>query len=242
VRHVGVRREGECAPWLESAVAVDRAQEWTVKTDELVDMLSTNVEPVDSRRASRRLAAAVVIGIAIAACLMAIALGLRTDLMRAGALSSLCLKLLFTGVVVVLASVALNKVMRPGGERNVPLIAILLPFIGIIMLAITTLALAPGSHWQAMLLGNQWLECLVSIPLIAVVPFALVTWAVRQAAPTDLRRAGALVGLIAGSVSATGYALHCTDDSVAFVALWYGATIALCTLVGFKLGPRLLRW
>jgi len=209
-----------------------------VKTDELVDMLSTNVEPVDVRRASRRLAAAV----AIAACLMALALGLRSDLTRAGALSSLCLKLFFTGVVVVLASVALDKVMRPGGERKVPLTMILLPFICVTVLAVIALALAPSSHWQAMLLGNQWLECLVSIPLIAVAPFALVTWAVRQAAPTNLRRAGALVGLIAGSVSATGYALHCTDDSVPFVALWYGATIALCTLVGFKLGPRLLRW
>jgi YHS domain-containing protein len=83
-----------------------------------------------------------------------------------------------------------------------------------------------------MLLGNQWLECLVSIPLIAVIPFALVTWGVRQAAPTDLRRAGALVGLIAGSVSTTGYALHCTDDSVPFVALWYGATIGLYLVIG----------
>jgi hypothetical protein len=61
-------------------------------------------------------------------------------------------------------------------------------------------------------------------------------------APTDLRRTGALVGLIAGSVSATAYALHCVDDSLPFVALWYGGTIFLCTLAGVVLGPRLLRW
>jgi hypothetical protein len=213
-----------------------------VKTDELVNMLSTNVERIDSRRASRGLAAAVVIGAAIAACLMILVLGARSDLTTAGALSSLCLKVFFAGVVAIVASVALNKVMRPGGERKVPLVVLLLPFISITLLALVALALAPSSHWQGMLIGNQWLECLVSIPLIAVVPFALVTWAVRQAAPTDLRRAGALVGLIAGSLSATGYALHCTDDSVPFVALWYGATIGLCTLVGFELGPRLLRW
>lgn len=45
-----------------------------------------------------------------------------------------------------------------------------------------------------------------------------------------------------GGVSATGYALHCTDDSLAFVALWYGGTIALCTVAGATLGLRLLRW
>ena len=221
---------------------VDRPQERSVKTDTLIDMLSTNVEPVDSGWVSRRLAATVVIGIAIAACLMILALGIRSDLTRVGVLSSLCLKLSFTGVVIVVASMALNKAMRPGGERRVPLMPIFFPFICITLLAVIALALAPSSHWQAMLVGNQWLECLVSIPLIAVVPFALLTWVVRQAAPTDLSRAGALVGLVAGGISATGYAIHCTEDAAPFVALWYGATIALCTLVGLKLGPRLLRW
>jgi len=75
------------------------------------------------------------------------------------------------------------------------------------------------------------------------VPFAVIAWAVRRfAAPTDLPRTGALVGLLAGGVSAMGYALHCTDDSLPFVALWYGGTIVLCTMAGALLGPRLLRW
>jgi len=69
-----------------------------------------------------------------------------------------------------------------------------------------------------------------------------VIWAVRQMAPTDLVRAGALAGMVAGAVSAVAYAFHCTDDSLPFVALWYGGTIALCTLAGATLGPRLLRW
>jgi hypothetical protein len=67
-------------------------------------------------------------------------------------------------------------------------------------------------------------------------------WAVRQAAPTDLRRAGAFAGLVAGGVSALAYALHCTDDSIPFIAVWYGGTIALCTLAGAITGPKLLRW
>jgi hypothetical protein len=55
-------------------------------------------------------------------------------------------------------------------------------------------------------------------------------------------RTGALAGRVSAGISAFVYALHCTDDSVAFVGLWYGLTIALCTLVGGILGPRLLRW
>ncbi len=92
------------------------------------------------------------------------------------------------------------------------------------------------------MMGERRLECLLSIPLIAVVPFVVIMWAVRKAAPTNLTRTGALVGLVAGGVSAIAYALHCTDDSLPFVALWYGGTIFLCTLAGALTGSRLLRW
>jgi hypothetical protein len=213
-----------------------------MKTDDLIDMLGTNVEPVDLRRPWRTLALAVAVGIVLAACLMMLVLGVRPDLLNAGALVSLCLKLLLTGGVVLLAALALNKAMRPGGERKVSLLSAVLPLLAVGVLAVIALAMSPSEHWQSMLIGDQWLDCLISIPLIAAVPFAILTWAVQQAAPTHLSRVGALVGLTAGSISAMGYALHCSDDSVPFVALWYGATIALCTLAGFKLGPRLLRW
>lgn len=213
-----------------------------MKTDELIDMLSTNVEPVDSRRPWRRLAAAVGISASAAFGLMFAALGMRHDLATADALLFLALKLLFAGTVLGVAISSLGKALRPGGERNVSLAALWLPFIAIILLALLSLALSPTSHWRAMLAGDQWLECLVSIPLIAIVPFALMTWAARQGAPTNLTRAGAFVGLAAGSISALGYALHCTEDAVPFVAIWYGGTIGLCTLAGLKLGPLLLRW
>ena len=93
-----------------------------------------------------------------------------------------------------------------------------------------------------MVVGGEWLECLLSIPTIAIVPFAVTIFAVRRAAPTNLFRAGAVAGLVAGGVSAMAYAFHCTDDSLPFVAVWYGGTIVLCTLAGAALGPRLLRW
>ena len=213
-----------------------------MKTNKLIDMLSTNVEAVDHRSPSRALVAALAIGATAALGLMLVAFGIRHDLRDGSAVFFLGLKSLFAGAVFALAVVALNKVVRPGGERKIWLAAIWSPFVAITLLAVLTLGLSPSSHWKTMLVGRQWLECLVSIPLIAIIPFALITWAVRQAAPTNLTWAGALVGLAAGGISAVGYALHCTDDTIPFVALWYGATIALCTLTGVKLGPWLLRW
>jgi hypothetical protein len=213
-----------------------------MKTDDLVSFLSTNPEPVDRRSVARTLSMALVAGIIAVLGIGFVGLGVRPDLTTARALIFLAVKLSFAVGIVALASVYLMRLARPGGEQKAPSFPVILPFLGIVMLAAVGLGFAPSSHWDKMILGDQWLECLLSIPIIAVVPFAATIWAVRRAAPTNLARAGAFAGLVAGGVSAMGYALHCTDDSLPFVAVWYGGTIVLCTLAGAALGPRLLRW
>ncbi|MHC2618906.1 hypothetical protein ACVIW2_000938 [Bradyrhizobium huanghuaihaiense] len=213
-----------------------------MKTDELITALSMNVEPVNRRLVNRSVGIALAVGTAVAIGVTLVALGLRADLATPRAVIFLFLKLLFAIGTVGAASVYLARLARPGGERRVSSGLAALPFLAILLLAGVSLGQAPSSHWDKMVMGNDWLECLVSIPVIAVVPFAVVIWAVRRAAPTNLVHTGAFSGLVAGGISAVAYALHCTDDSLPFVALWYGGTIVLCTLAGAILGPRLLRW
>jgi hypothetical protein len=213
-----------------------------MRTHDLIAMLSTNIEAVDRRQVARTLARAIALGALVALGAGLIVLGGRADVGIKGALGFTVIKLVFAIMVVALALFYLIRSARPGSGRRGSVALVLLPFVGIVDLASISLANAPATHWPAMLMGDEWLECLLSIPIIAIVPFALVVWAVRQAAPTHLRRAGALAGLVAGGLSAAGYALHCTDDSLPFVAIWYGGTIVLCTLAGAVLGPRLLRW
>ena len=213
-----------------------------MKTDDLISMLSTNVERVDRGQVVRNVSFAILVGTAAALVAMLFAHGVRTDVSKVSTLIYLPLKLVFTMGTLVLTSIALTKLARPGGERTTPVALVALPFVMIMLLAAISLAAAPSSHWKNMIVGDQWLECLLSIPIIAIVPFAVIIWALRQTAPTDLVRTGALGGLVAGAVSATAYAFHCVDDSLPFVALWYGGTIAICTLAGALLGPRLLRW
>ena len=213
-----------------------------MKTDELINLLSTNVEPVGRRQVVREISATIAVGAVAAIGTMLVALGMRGDLPQTGPLIFMLLKLAFALGVVALASIYLMRMARPGGEGGVAIAWTALPFVALVLLAAITLAFAPTSHWTMMMVGDQWLECLLSIPIIAIVPFVAVIWVLRRMAPTDLMRAGALAGLVAGGLSAVGYALHCTDDSLPFVALWYGGTIVLCTLAGAMLGPRLLRW
>lgn len=213
-----------------------------MKTDDLIDLLSTNVQQTDPRCTPRIIAAAVAAGAAAVAAAVLVALGLRPGLADPHLWLPVALKIAFSVALLVPAAALLVRLARPGGRTRMPAFLLVLLFAAVIVLAAVSLSAVPGGHRHTMILGNQWLECLLSIPIIAVVPFAVIVWAVRQTAPTDLPAAGAVAGLVAGCLSAAGYALHCVDDSVPFVAVWYGGTIALCTLAGWLLGPRLLRW
>ena len=213
-----------------------------MKTDDLVDMLSANVEPIERGLVRRTISIAVAAGVAIALCLMLAGLGVRADLTTTRAVVFLLLKVAFALMVVGLAVGYLMRLARPGARQGISPLVIVVPFAAVALLGAISLGEAPSSHWNRMILGDEWLECLLSIPIIAIVPFAVTIFAVRRAAPTNLIRAGAVAGLVAGGISAMAYALHCTDDSLPFVAVWYGATIVLCTLAGAALGPRLLRW
>ncbi len=213
-----------------------------MKTDDLVAVLSTNVEPVRRGLVGRTISIAVAGGAVVALGIMVAALGLRADLTTTRATIFLLLKIAFALAVIGVAMRYLLRLARPGAERGISPLTIAVPFAAIALLGAISLGTAPSSHWDRMILGDEWLECLLSIPIIAIVPFAVVIFAVRRAAPTNLVRTGAVAGLVAGGVSAVAYALHCTDDSLPFVAVWYGATIVLCTLAGAALGPRLLRW
>ncbi|MGH6712599.1 MAG: NrsF family protein [Bradyrhizobium sp.] len=213
-----------------------------MKTTDLVDMLSANVEPVGRGLVWRTISIAVAAGAVIALGFMLVGLGVRADLTTTQAIAFLLLKLAFALAVVGVAVLYLTRLARPGAGRGMSPLTIAVPFAAIALLGAISLGDAPSSHWNRMIFGDAWLECLLSIPIIAVLPFAVTILAIRRAAPTNLVRSGAVAGLIAGGVSAMAYALHCTDDSLPFVAVWYGGTIVLCTLAGAVLGPRLLRW
>lgn len=213
-----------------------------MKTTDLVDMLSANVEPVGRGLVARTITIAVAAGAAIALGFMLVGLGVRADLTTTRAIAFLLWKLAFALAVAGVGVLYLTRLARPGAGRGMSPLTSAVPFAAIALLGAISLGDAPSSHWNRMIFGEAWLECLLSIPIIAVLPFAVTILAIRKAAPTNLVLSGAVAGLIAGGVSAMAYALHCTDDSLPFVAVWYGGTILLCTLAGAVSGPRLLRW
>jgi hypothetical protein len=212
-----------------------------MKTDQLIGMLSSNLEPVKSGQLKRTLALTLVAGGVAAFCVMLSTVGLRAD---GGGLhlEFLALKLLFMLILIGAGSALLTKLIRPGQDGRIPYLVILLVFIAIGLAGIVALAARPSAAWEHVILGTEWAMCAFCIPLFAVVPFVALIWALRRGAPTNLKRTGAIAGLVAGALGAVAYAFHCPDDSIPFIALWYGAMVALCAWIGAMLGPWLLRW
>ena len=144
-----------------------------MKTDELITALSLGVEPVDRRRVDRTVGVALVVGTLVAVVGVLVGLGVRDDVTTPRAAVFLTMKLAFALSTAGVASVYLARAVRPGGERNVSFGLAAIPFVTIMLLAAVSLGQAPSSHWDRMLLGSEWLECVLSIPVIAIVPFAL---------------------------------------------------------------------
>lgn len=213
-----------------------------MKTERLIDVLSTNLEPVKGKEIGRSLAWAIAIGGMAAFGIMVATVGLRTRAGLSFHVPFLLLKLLFMVSVIGFGAALLARLLRPGQQAGRLLSLILLPFVAMGLACLIVLSLNQPTAWGPMLMGTQWVMCLFCIPLFAVIPFALLVWALRKGAPTNLRRTGAIAGLVAGAVGAVAYAFHCPDDSIPFITFWYGAMVGFCALVGAALGPRLLRW
>jgi hypothetical protein len=212
-----------------------------MKTDQLIEMLSTNLDAVKGGQLNKTLALTFVAGGVAAFCVMLSTVGLRTG---GGGfhIGFLVLKLVFMLILIGAGTALLAKLIRPGQDGKIPYKVILLVFLAIGLVGAVALALQPAAAWGRMMLGTEWAMCAFCIPFFAVIPFAALIWALRRGAPTNLRRAGAIAGLVAGALGAVAYAFHCPDDSIPFIAFWYGAMVGLCAMIGAILGPRLLRW
>lgn len=212
-----------------------------MNTARLIEALSADVGPVRRAPLARTLSWVMVLGAVIAVCVMLATVGPRPGLADAP-VHFLALKLLFTTSLAIIGGVVLFSAMHPGRDLRRWSPYLLLPIVVVGVAGVVALALTPQEAWAETMLGTHWAMCIVCIPLFATLPFALLIWALRRGAPTELGRTGAIAGLVAGSLGAAAYSLHCPDDSLPFVAIWYAGSILLCALIGRSLGPRLLRW
>jgi hypothetical protein len=213
-----------------------------MKTDDLIEALAANIEPIKGGELRNTVMIALAIGAAAAFCLVLAMFGLPAASPTGAFFGPRLLALAFTLGLVAAGAGLLIRSARPGEPGRKLLVLIGLLFLAIFLAALVTLLVTHPAAWGGMVFGPQWAACLVCIPLFAVAPFASLVWALRRGAPTNLMRTGAIAGLVAGALGAVVFAFHHSGGSVPFIAFWYAGPILVCAVVGAILGPRLLRW
>jgi hypothetical protein len=211
-----------------------------LKTEDFIAALAQDrlVTPPPGRLLARTLPLAML----VAAVVLLGTAGPRADLAEVLAAPRFLFKFVLTLSLAIPALVLLPKVATPvpnaGGWMRALWLAPLVLLAGVVL----ELVALPGASWLPSAIGHNARWCLTMVPLVAAAPLAASLYCLRQAAPASPARAGAIAGLASGSLAATVYALHCTDDSPLFVALWYTLGVAFVSGVGALLAARLARW
>jgi hypothetical protein len=213
-----------------------------MKTDDLIAALATDLTPIDPVRAERRFAGKLMAGALAAFAGTLLWLGPRPDIAAAAALPMFWLKLAFPASLAITALVALRRLSYPGMRLGRASLGVAAPVALVWLMAAVALLMAAPTDRLALVLGETWRECPLTIALLSIPATALAFWAVRGLAPTRLSLAGATAGLFAGATAALAYALHCPEMEAPFLAVWYVLGMLIPTGVGALLGRRLLKW
>lgn len=211
-----------------------------MKTDALITALAadTRIE----RPLFGGLLLRLVPAIALAALAIYLSLGFRDDLLQSLASPLSVLRFVLTlalGLVGLRLALVLARPEGHGLARFWPLAAVAAAALG--LLAWAYLATPPEGRPMA-LVGKTMVTCLVTIPLLSILPVTAILISLRNGATTVPALAGAVAGVTGSGFAAMVYATHCTEDSPLFYVTWYGLAIMGVTVAAALIGSRVLRW
>jgi hypothetical protein len=209
---------------------------------EIARKLSDGLAPVPPSFVTRRLVLGTASGAFVSVVWVLTVLRLRPDVMGAMATTMFWAKLVYPLSLALIAGVAAERLARPAAGARDRLVWLAAPVAAVALLAtVQFVTAAPGSH-HAIVMGGSARICPFLVLAFSIPPLIGLVWAMRGLAPTRLRETGAVIGLAAGGIGAFAYAWHCTESGAPFLALWYTAGILAASLLGWLLGPLLLRW
>ena len=212
-----------------------------MRTSELIAALAADPVP-EPVRLDRRVAIALVVGLAVSVALYFLLLGPRPGLAAGAETMRFWLKVV-DSLAFALPSLLLTlRLARPDAKPRALALWLLAPFILLAAGVVAEMLLVPQSEWMSRLMGANALHCTVTIPMLAAPILAGFIVALRAGAPLHPALTGAMAGAAAAGVGALVYASSCPDNSPLFVATWYPLATLICMGVGAVAGRLFLDW
>lgn len=210
-------------------------------TEALILALSAKTGAVPQHAAERRLAAGISAG-ALISLLVVVAVGaVRPDLAQVVQGPIFWSKAAYTFSLGICGLILTLQLSRPEKQELRWLWLSALPVAAAAVFSGLEVARTAGPARAGLFLDPVWV-CLPLVALLALPIFGGLVWSFQCLAPTRLRAAGAAAGLTAGGFAATLYCLYCQQVSPTYILTRYTIAIAMVSIAGAVLGPRLLRW
>lgn len=212
-----------------------------MKTEDLIKALAadTRIE----RPLTGALLSGLVLAVALAILGVWVTLGVRDDLLHSFVTPVSAMRFALTaalGLIGVRLALLLARPEGRGLARLWPLAAVAAAAIGLLIWAYLA---TPAEGRQMALVGKTMVNCLVTIPLLSILPVTVFLVSMRsKGATTAPALAGFVAGVAGSGFAAMVYAMHCTEDSPLFYVTWYGLAITGVALVSTLIGAKVLRW
>lgn len=208
----------------------------------LIDNLTNDLKPVcplcPYTSCARLLGLATLAGVALL-----LVIGMRPDLEQS---AHTIIPYWKCGIFILIGVGALFTLCRLGlPGRGIGWVGPSLMTAGLsalIAFALGAIAIAPNNDalWHA-IMGRGKLFCFFTVSALGILLALPVLIFIRRFAFTRPGLAGWLIGTGTGAFGAAAYAWHCMVGQTLFVAVWYTLPVIVLGLIGFLLGPRLLR-
>lgn len=204
-------------------------------TDQLIDQLVAQGPARPGRYALRFLAALALAWITSLAILWAV-LGPPFPAISHAGTAAVIMKLAFAFGATLLASAAAYRLAIPGRSAASLVMLAALPFAAASFLTLLELGTRNAE------LGTTLLRCVFAIASLWPLCFAAALFSLKSLASTTPRIASAAASLTGAALAASAYGFWCPESSSTFLLLGYALPLAVLTLLGLVIGPRLLRW
>lgn len=211
-------------------------------TDDLIRQLASDITLVPRGAGLRRLLAGIAAGGLVSLAGILAWSGPPLQSVPYTGAAAFTMKSAFAVAMFAVTAMLLFRAGRPGHEVGRRWLWLLVPPLLVAASAAMELSMTLPQYRADKWIGSTWQTCLSAITLMSLPIFAGLLWSFRRLAPTQLRQAGLLAGLTAGSAAATLYALYCPETTAVFLVSWYSLGILTAGLIGLLVGPRLLRW
>ena len=211
-----------------------------MKTEALIEALAADTKI--ERPILGTLVLWLVPAIALAAMAIHLILGFRDDLLMSLFTPLSVMRFALTaalGLIGVRLALLLARPEGRGLARLWPLAAVAAVALGLLVWAYFA---TPAGGRQMALVGKTMVTCLVTIPLLSILPVTAILISMRNGATTAPALAGFVAGVAGSGFASMVYAMHCTEDSPLFYVTWYGIAIMVVTVVSTLIGSRVLRW